>query len=236
MNCILLISSTNCKDCEKFEDEWEHFQENFQKQYGSEFPPNFIKKILYNPMSATAIEDRKKVLKYAQEGKDGYPLLLFYVNGRRWKPYWFNSREFRTSKVLMFTFLILYKILPSISAIPDHLYFYLEDCAGASANGHCDNLIGMKKILNDTAKFISIYQNDNNNYDDDEDEFYECRNLDLDKHGYGLYCHVNWNRIKHDMEEQLSSQHTDEERKLPNYPTIERIMKFEEKSCASKGK
>src|SRR5437879_3448773 len=123
---IVLCTSTKCEECEKFRPEWLKFLQEF-KHYEHEFPHNFLHHLIYNPSSPKAKEQRKEVLKYAEEGKDGYPLLLMYIEDtdqdghkvvRRWKPYWFGSRIFRTAKALLFSFLIVYKILPALRSVP----------------------------------------------------------------------------------------------------------------------
>jgi hypothetical protein len=78
---IMLFTSSKCEECEKFKPEWIKFLKEFNKHYQHLFPPNFIQHTIYNPLAKDAVKQREKILQYAEKGKDGYPLLLFYLGG-----------------------------------------------------------------------------------------------------------------------------------------------------------
>lgn len=206
---IMLFTSTRCEECEKFKPEWLKFLEEF-KHYEHLFPPDFIRHTIYNPSAHGAAEQRKEILQYAEEGKDGYPLLLMYINVggkttpdiRRWKPYWFNSRIFRTCKALVFAFLIVYKICPALCAVPPEIRQEIL----------CH---GVKRKTGDEEKFREV-----------EDMFCDERSCSVldEKTKEGIYYLTNWSAVKKDMQQQLDTLHTKEEREHKNYPTVDRIL------------
>lgn len=119
INEIMLITKIGCPECKLFEPEWDEFLEEI-KLYDDFIRPK-VTQIVFNPSAKNAEQKRKEILdNYAEEGKDGYPLLLFYINGVRWKPYWFNSQAFRTAKAIMFSCLLAYKYLPLTIDDPDY--------------------------------------------------------------------------------------------------------------------
>lgn len=115
-NKIMLFTSTKCETCDKFKPEWNKFLSEL-KDYKHLLPLNFITHMNYNPSSKNAIEKRREILKYAKQGKDGYPLLLFYIDGKRWKPYWFDSNMFRNARSIMYSFLIHFIIYARVKEL-----------------------------------------------------------------------------------------------------------------------
>lgn len=120
-NVIVLITKVDCPDCKRFEKEWNLFQKIYYPKLIEllheslmeidEMPK--VKKIIFDPESKNAAEKRQYILdNYADQDKDGYPLLLFYVSSslwKRWKPYWFDHQIFRTAHNLFYSSLLIYR-------------------------------------------------------------------------------------------------------------------------------
>jgi hypothetical protein len=203
MNKIMLFTSTNCKQCEKFKPEWQNFLEEF-KPYSHLYKPDFLQQIHYNPNSLNAVEKRAEIFQYAIKGKDGYPLLLFYINGKRWKPYWFDSAIFRTCKSVLFTMLIVYQICPPLWTVPRDIRKTLIQRYWPR-----DSEVNSKEICHDLCIV-----------DADVDSDVDVKN--------GIYYMANWPKIKNDMQVQFDELHSAEEQKHGNYPSIDRIIQLDE--------
>src|SRR5665647_527912 len=120
MSTIVLCTKTQCVECEKFKPEWQQFLYDIQPYVKETWCPQ-IEQIIYNPDSPNAISQRERVMKHVKSPKDGYPLLLFYVNGKRWKPDWFRDRRFRKASVTLFNVLLIYSMLNCFQSIPKGL-------------------------------------------------------------------------------------------------------------------
>lgn len=115
-NKIMLFTSTKCAECKKFEPEWLKFISKYiENSPKNHCTPFIITHFVYDPDSIDAARDKKELLKYAVQGEDGFPLLIFYVNGKRYKQYWFQSRIFRTCNVLIFAIDLVYNIRPFLN-------------------------------------------------------------------------------------------------------------------------
>lgn len=131
-NLIILITKKNCPDCIRFSKEWNIFKKIYYLKFvkilyncglnpSDQIPK--LQQILYDDQEPIEISKIKReyILKNYARGKDGYPLLLFYINGRRWKPYWFKINSFRTAKNIFITSILLYKISNCFITIPTNL-------------------------------------------------------------------------------------------------------------------
>lgn len=202
MNQVMLFTSTHCDNCKKMNPEWEKFLDEFEN-YKDLFPTNFIQHVIFNPNSRNAEAERKEIFKYAIKGQDGYPLLLFYINGKRWKPYWFDASLFRTSKSIMFSILVVYLTCPNLWQI-------------ANEESLCRDLVKLYWPLPENVDIEQICK-----------ELAISSNMTKDDEK-GIYYLANWPRIKKNLQEQFDNLHSVEERSNIHYPRIDRIIDLEE--------
>lgn len=234
---ITLLTSTECHECSQFEPEWTAFLKEFNEEYQKDLPSNFIQHTVHDPKSKFAQEERKRFIKFVDEGKDGYPLLLFYINGRRWKPYWFGSRAFRTCRAIMFAFIIVYRICPSIWLVPPSIR---EEILSTSSSSRIRKKSATTSTSTTTNTAVKSSMNDvggvgggSNRLVKIEDIICDERTLDRlsEQAKDGIHYLANWRSIKNDMQEQfdeIESEKNLSERDYRNYPSFDRIIHLDQ--------
>lgn len=194
---IVLLTKVKCPDCEKFKPEWIKFMEYFERFHAHRFPINFIQHRVYDASATNAVEKRKEILQFAEEGVDNYPVLLFYIvdsnsddkssntnESHRWKPYWFNAAPFRTASALIFSFLVLFRIASSM-----HKALAAPNTPTLGQESKMENEKSEREKIEEGRQYLQILP-----------------------------------QLRKDLQAEVDTHYTDKDRAHPNYPTFDKVF------------